>query len=49
MAWAAHIALQNHHILPSVFNQMSIREKAFFMASENIAKEERDKLKKKVV
>ena len=47
MALFAHIALQRHNILPSVFMAMPIPERAFIVASDMLAAERLKELEKR--
>lgn len=47
MALYAHLALQNHNILPDDFMLMSKKQRAFLVASDMIAAERmKDQMKK---
>ena len=48
MAMYAHYCLQKHHILPSVFNNLDMNEKAFIIASIDIRAEDEKKQSKKM-
>lgn len=43
MAIYAHLALQNHNILPGEFLQIPVRERAFIIASDLIISEQMKK------
>lgn len=47
MAMYAHYCLQKLHILPSIFDDLDINEKAFIIASVDIRAEDEKKLSKK--
>ena len=43
MAFWAHLALQNHNVIPSDFMALSMADRAFMIASDLVSAEETEK------